>query len=67
MRYHQLGELIKLTIDFHSSGIKGESQMCQIANGKYELKHKVVFNAIKWSINICSILLGIYIICKALY
>lgn len=67
MRYEELGAMIKVVVDFDEVGINGTSHYAEIAMGKYELKSKLKFNTLKWSLHICSISLTGYIIYKIIF
>lgn len=67
MRYKELGQLIKVVVDYQNVGVYGQSHYCEIAKGKYELKNKLKFNTLKWSLHICSISLTCYIVYKILF
>lgn len=61
---NNLHENLKAITDFYSIGIKGNNLDSEIAQGKFHLKNKIVFSTIKWSLNILSIMVCVYIIYK---
>jgi hypothetical protein len=52
--------------DLQKQGISGETESSKFAEGKCHLKNKMKFNALKWTLQLCPILLVIYIIVKAI-
>jgi hypothetical protein len=51
--------------DLQKQGITGESDCSKVAEGKHHLKSKMKFNALKWTLQLCPILVIVYIIIKA--
>jgi hypothetical protein len=51
--------------EMHKQGISGETDCSKVAEGKHHLKSKAKFNALKWTLQLCPILVIVYIIIKA--
>lgn len=65
-RITELHDNLNIMFDLYKQGITGESEPSKFAEGKFHLKNKTKFNALKWTLQLCPILLVIYIIVKAI-
>jgi hypothetical protein len=65
IRIDQLNDNLNIMFEMHKQGISGESDCSKVAEGKHHLKSKAKFNALKWTLQLCPILVIVYIIIKA--
>jgi len=65
-RITELHDNLNIMFDLYKQGITGETESSKFAEGKHHLKSKTKFNALKWTIQLCPILVIVYIIIKAI-
>jgi len=65
-RITELHDNLNIMFEMHKQGISGETDCSKVAEGKHHLKNKAKFNALKWTLQICPILVIVYIIIKAI-
>lgn len=65
-RITELHDNLNIMFDLYKQGITGETESSKFAEGKCHLKNKMKFNALKWTLQLCPILVIVYIIIKAI-
>lgn len=65
-RITELHYNLNIMFDLQKQGISGETESSKFAEGKCHLKNKIKFNALKWTLQLCPILVIVYIIIKAI-